>query len=92
MQAKLTPAEFKDCFKCHTTGYGEAGGFKSAEETPDLKNLGCEACHGPGSLHAESGDPTDLAVKVNLQVCIPCHNSERIAAFGFKPILHAGAH
>ena len=92
MQAKLTPAEFKDCFKCHTTGYGEAGGFKSAEETPDLKNLGCEACHGPGSLHAESGDPTDLAVKVNLQVCSPCHNSERIAAFGFKPILHAGAH
>jgi hypothetical protein len=25
-------------------------------------------------------------------VCSTCHDSERIAAFGFKPILYAGAH
>ena len=92
MQHKLTPTEFKDCFKCHTTGYGEPGGFTSAEETPGLKNPGCEVCHGPGSLHAESGNPADLAVKVSIQVCGKCHNSERVAAFGFKPILYAGAH
>jgi len=92
MQKKLTPSEFKDCFKCHTTGFGEPGGFTSAEETPVLKNPGCEVCHGPGSLHAESGDPADLAFKVSLQVCNKCHKSERVAAFGFKPILYAGAH
>jgi hypothetical protein len=92
MQKKLTPAEFKDCFKCHTTGYGEPGGFTSAEATPALKNPGCEVCHGPASLHAESGDPADLVLKVSLEVCNKCHKSERIAAFGFKPILHAGAH
>jgi hypothetical protein len=92
MQKKLTPAEFKDCFKCHTTGYGEPGGFTSAEETPGLKNPGCEVCHGPGSLHAESRDPADLGVKVSLQVCGKCHRSDRVAAFGFKPILYAGAH
>ncbi len=92
MQKKLTPAEFKDCFKCHTTGYGEPGGFTSAEETPGLKNPGCEVCHGPGSLHAVSRDPADLAVKVSLQACSKCHNPDRVAAFGFKPILYAGAH
>ena len=92
MQHKLTPTEFKDCFTCHTTGYGEPGGFTSAEETPVLKNPGCEVCHGPGSLHAESGDPADLAFKVSSQVCNKCHKSERVAAFGFKPILYAGAH
>ncbi len=92
MQKKLTPAEFKDCFKCHTTGYGDPGGFTSAEATPALKNPGCEVCHGPGSLHAESGDPADLAFKVSIEVCNRCHNSERVAAFGFKPILYAGAH
>lgn len=92
MQKKLTPSEFRDCFKCHTTGYGEPGGFTSAEETPGLKNPGCEVCHGPGSLHAESGDPADLSVKVSLQVCGKCHNPDRVAAFGFKPILYAGAH
>ncbi len=92
MQKKLTPAEFSDCFKCHTTGYAEPGGFRSAEETPDLKNPGCEVCHGPGSLHAESGDPADLTVKVSIEVCNKCHRSDRVAAFGFKPILFAGAH
>jgi Cytochrome c554 and c-prime len=92
MQKKLTPVEFKECFKCHTTGYGEPGGFTSTEATPGLKNSGCEVCHGPGSLHAESGDPVDLAIKVSLQVCSKCHSSDRVAAFGFKPILYAGAH
>jgi hypothetical protein len=92
MQKKLTPAEFKECFKCHTTGYGEPGGFVSAEETPGLKNPGCEVCHGPGSLHAESGDPADLVVQVSMHVCSQCHNSDRVAAYGFKPILYAGAH
>lgn len=92
MKKKLTPDEFRECFKCHTTGYGQSGGFTSAEETPALMNAGCEVCHGPGSLHAESGDPGDLKVKVSLQVCNHCHNSDRVAAFGFKPILFAGAH
>jgi hypothetical protein len=92
MQKKLAPAEFQECFKCHTTGYGEPGGFTSAGQTPDLKNPGCEVCHGPGSLHAESGDPADLAVTVTLEVCNKCHTSSRVAAFGFKPILYAGGH
>lgn len=92
MQKKLTPEEFRGCFKCHTTGHGEAGGFVSIEETPALRNPGCEVCHGPGSLHAESGNPADLTGKVSLETCVQCHSSERVAAFGFKPMLYAGAH
>jgi hypothetical protein len=92
MEKKLTPAEFQECFTCHTTGYGQPGGFTSIAQTPDLKNPGCEVCHGPGSLHAESGDPAELGKKVSLDVCLTCHSSERVAAFGFKPILYAGAH
>jgi hypothetical protein len=38
-----------DCLRCHTTGYGQPSGFKSLEETPNLINVQCEACHGPGA-------------------------------------------
>ncbi len=46
-----------ECIVCHTVGFGYAGGFKGAEVTEKLKNVGCESCHGPGSIHyANSND------------------------------------
>lgn len=92
MAAKLTPEELKECYGCHTTGYGKPGGFRSEQETPQLKNNGCEVCHGPGSLHAESEDPEDLNATIDVEDCMTCHNSERVAAFDFKPLLFGGAH
>ncbi|MCF8044324.1 MAG: cytochrome c family protein [Desulfarculaceae bacterium] len=93
MKPKLTREEYQVCFECHTTGYKEPGGFVSESETPELRNAGCEVCHGPGSIHADTGgDPAEIRHDLSLEDCKSCHNSERVNAFDFKPLLFGGAH
>lgn len=92
MKKRLTEAEIKKCFECHTTGYGKPGGFKSETETPQLKDLGCEVCHGPGNAHVNTGDPKAIKRRLSVEDCGACHNSERVAAFNFKPLLYGGVH
>ncbi len=88
----LTESELRKCYECHTTGYGKEGGFRSEQETPQLKDAGCEVCHGPGSIHVESGDPKDIKGKLTARECEACHNSERINAFKYKPLVYGGTH
>lgn len=88
----LTPDEIKQCYPCHTTGYGQPGGFISLEETPLLKNAGCEVCHGPGSEHARTADPATIIGNLSKKDCEVCHISERVKAFKYKPLIHGGAH
>jgi hypothetical protein len=88
----LTGEEIQKCYECHTTGYGKPGGFKSEAETPGLKNLGCESCHGPGSSHASSGNPKDIKRHLEIKDCDGCHDKNRVAAFNYKPLIFGGAH
>jgi len=44
------------CLQCHTTGYGEATGYKAAADEA-LAGVTCESCHGPGSKHEEVSQP-----------------------------------
>ncbi|MFQ5862059.1 MAG: multiheme c-type cytochrome [Candidatus Brocadiales bacterium] len=57
-----TEEEKKDpeCLKCHATGYG--GKFKNPKLTY-LKDVTCEACHGPGSAYADVKNKLAKAVK-----------------------------
>ncbi|EHJ47808.1 cytochrome c family protein [Solidesulfovibrio carbinoliphilus subsp. oakridgensis] len=93
MAPKLSPEELRGCFACHTTGYGQPGGFVSFEQTPELANAGCEVCHGPGAAHVDSGgDPALIKTKLAMSECERCHSAERVRTFNFKPMLFAGAH
>ena len=92
MAKGLTEQEQTSCYACHTTGYGRPGGFTTFAATPELADAGCEVCHGPGSEHAASGDPAAIKSHLTLADCEPCHNDARVHSFGYKPLLHAGAH
>ena len=92
MKWGLTESEYQGCLACHTTGYGRPGGFVSEEETPDLKDNGCEVCHGPGSVHVESEDPKDIKSKLSMEDCTTCHNTDRVGAFKFRPLIYGGGH
>jgi len=88
----LTDKEIKECYFCHTTGYGKTGGFISPEKTPYLKNAGCEVCHGPGEFHVKTKSREDIKISMTMKDCEVCHTAERVKAFRFKPMIHGGAH
>lgn len=92
MRKGLTEKDLENCYRCHTTGYGKPGGFVSEEETPELKNAGCEVCHGPGSLHLVEQDKKSINAMPTMKVCDRCHTSERLRAFRFRPLIHGGGH
>ncbi len=50
-----------ECVVCHVVGYGYEKGFVTEAKTPDLKNVGCESCHGPSGEHADN--PRNLAIR-----------------------------
>ncbi len=54
-----------ECIVCHTTGFTYNSGFTNAEKTPQLKNVGCESCHGPGSLHVANKDNEEWQARMN---------------------------
>lgn len=65
------------CDGCHSVGY-DIHTHKPAEW-----NVGCERCHGPGSLHVEHPAPGNIINPAHLDavaandVCIQCHSQGR---------------
>lgn len=69
-----------DCIRCHVTGFGEKGGWVSAEKTPNLLHNQCESCHGPAGDHMKAGmDKEKRAATMaaaTKETCLKCHNKD----------------
>jgi len=74
------PNELKpfSCGSCHTTGYDPTGtAFQGP--APGIEgdfaqfNVACEACHGPGQEHADTGDPGLIMIDPTAELCGQCH-------------------
>jgi tetratricopeptide (TPR) repeat protein len=79
------------CADCHSTGVskGYDPQTRSYHTTFEVEDVGCEACHGPGSRHA--ADPGTqgllrLATQAEqIDACAACHSRRAQIAEGFRP-------
>ena len=73
-----------ECIACHTIGYGYVSGFLSEKEHKYLIDVGCESCHGAGSLHiANVNDTAYKHRSAGEGRCVTCHDSEHSVKFKF---------
>lgn len=63
------------CLACHTVGFRKRSGYVDEQNTPHLKNIQCESCHGPGSNHVADPDNQHLAINYQSDLCGKCHQS-----------------
>jgi len=70
-----------DCVSCHVTGYNQPGG-STVTHVAKLKNVQCETCHGPGSLHAANPTRAKIpAAQPSSELCASCHHPPHVHAF-----------
>jgi len=92
-----------ECISCHVIGWHPQehfrfqAGFASVEETPQLIDVGCEDCHGPGGAHVAAEQGADSALQQQLQKamviskedsqkdqCRTCHDLDNSPDFEFE--------
>ncbi len=88
-----------NCIGCHVTGYRKPGGsvlgkleytanVNGTAFTKKLQDVGCEVCHGPGSLHIKNplgpdGKPHNIQREAKAELCVSCHNAEHSTRFNY---------
>lgn len=70
----------RSCIGCHSIGFMQPGGYCKTSDVGNRVDVQCESCHGPGSLHAQSGDKK-LMQKATEQSCRECHHVPHIESY-----------
>jgi predicted metal-binding protein len=82
------------CIRCHSTGYGEEGGFDQNEQSLLLAGVQCEACHGRASRHLKDVNQrgwSEITACVDCQIksiCMVCHTPKHSPEFDFEKYLN----
>ena len=73
-----------DCIGCHVTGWDKPGG-SNLGHNDKLRDVQCETCHGPGSIHVAKGGlekPFAIArAPADDQCASQCHTKEHSDTF-----------
>jgi hypothetical protein len=86
------------CIGCHTVGFGLRTGYRREYGSARLVHVGCEGCHGPGSLHVRQHQG-DRSVSHQFRPlgagdCQQCHYGEFSRPFDwntFWPLIAHGS-
>jgi hypothetical protein len=81
------PQKSDACLKCHVTGHGQPASNFGPKFKVEDEGVGCEACHGPGSVYKKMKTMKDVhsgkikgetvgLVEPNETMCKTCHNPE----------------
>lgn len=89
-----------ECIGCHVEGWDGlqhfpyVDGYDSEETTPELLNVGCESCHGPGERHIAAELDSNVKTQERIRsmmrlgdnvkkVCYTCHDGDNSPEFDF---------
>ena len=81
-----------ECVVCHVVGMQYQTGYVSPAKTPEMKDVGCENCHGPGSEHVRSLGAIESSGPIS--TCSDCHTAEHSGEYAsnqkqyFEKIVH----
>lgn len=80
------------CIGCHSLGFQQPGGFVNIKATPQLANVQCESCHGPGAAHVAGPAAGNYKTPPKNQSCLICHDRENSPDFDFAKYWPVVAH
>ncbi len=72
------------CVRCHVVAFEQDGGFIDMGLTPELADVQCEACHGPGKKHVEAGGDGQIVAKPDANSCRVCHTEGQDKNFDYQ--------
>lgn len=73
-----------DCVGCHVTGYQQPGGSTVTHNLEgQLRNVGCESCHGPGAAHVKNPEAPIVRAPPE-STCVACHSKEHSDLFDYE--------
>jgi Cytochrome c554 and c-prime len=75
-----------DCIGCHVTGWKQPGGACNVAATEGRRDVQCESCHGPASLHAVD-PPGHIERNPGEDRCRVCHTPENSTHFEYTSYL-----
>ncbi len=73
-----------DCLFCHVSGISRKNAADALSIGIDLREVGCEACHGPGKKHTQNPKQYTLTARPTSALCLTCHTQAHDDSFDYE--------